>query len=98
MRFASSAETEAQLAAHFEYLCALQGAQRPAYVPVVAAGYVAVICRKRKLFIPLIISANSLAIHYTNNDCRLKEGELVLMDAGCELKCVSLRAVIQPFT
>ncbi|CAE6439713.1 unnamed protein product [Rhizoctonia solani] len=67
MKFASSAETEAQLAAHFEYLCALQGAQRPAYVPVVAGG------------------KNALAIHYTNNDCRLKEGELVLMDAGCEL-------------
>ncbi|QRW15684.1 Metallopeptidase family M24 [Rhizoctonia solani] len=67
MRFAKSAETEAQLAAHFEYVCALQGAQRPAYVPVVARG------------------ANALAIHYTNNDCRLREGEMVLMDAGCEL-------------
>ncbi|KAF8760191.1 actin family [Rhizoctonia solani] len=64
---AKSAETEAQLAAHFEYVCALQGAQRPAYVPVVARG------------------ANALAIHYTNNDCRLREGEMVLMDAGCEL-------------
>ncbi|CAE6472060.1 unnamed protein product [Rhizoctonia solani] len=67
MRFAKSAATEAQLAAHFEYVCALQGAQRPAYVPVVAGG------------------ANALAIHYTNNDCRLREGEMVLMDAGCEL-------------
>ncbi|EUC56269.1 Xaa-pro aminopeptidase [Rhizoctonia solani AG-3 Rhs1AP] len=67
MRFASFAETEAQLAAHFEYTCALQGAQRPAYVPVVASG------------------KNALAIHYTNNDCRLMEGELVLLDAGCEL-------------
>ncbi|CEL62250.1 X-Pro aminopeptidase [Rhizoctonia solani AG-1 IB] len=67
MRFAKSADTEAQLAAHFEYVCALQGAQRAAYVPVVAGG------------------ANALAIHYTNNDCRLKKEELVLMDAGCEL-------------
>ncbi|CUA69292.1 X-Pro aminopeptidase [Rhizoctonia solani] len=67
MRFASLAATEAQLAAHFEYLCALEGAQRPAYVPVVASGI------------------NALAIHYTNNDCRLKERELVLLDAGCEL-------------
>ncbi|KAG9092558.1 hypothetical protein FRC06_011883 [Ceratobasidium sp. 370] len=66
MRFAKSAKSEAQLAAHFEYLCAVQGAQRPAYVPVVASG------------------ANALIIHYTNNDCLLKEGELVLMDAGCE--------------
>ncbi|KAG9091321.1 hypothetical protein FS749_016635 [Ceratobasidium sp. UAMH 11750] len=66
MRFAKSAKSEAQLAAHFEYLCAMQGAQRPAYVPVVASG------------------ANALIIHYTNNDCLLKQGELVLMDAGCE--------------
>ncbi|KAG9125178.1 hypothetical protein FRC07_008655 [Ceratobasidium sp. 392] len=66
MRFAKSANSEAQLAAHFEYLCALKGAQRPAYVPVVASG------------------SNALIIHYTNNDCLLKEGELVLMDAGCE--------------
>ncbi|CCO32092.1 X-Pro aminopeptidase [Rhizoctonia solani AG-1 IB] len=63
----AKANTEAQLAAHFEYVCALQGAQRAAYVPVVAGG------------------ANALAIHYTNNDCRLKKEELVLMDAGCEL-------------
>jgi intermediate cleaving peptidase 55 len=38
MRFGSQAKTEAQLSAHFEYICALEGAQRPAYVPVVAAG------------------------------------------------------------
>ncbi|KAG8737805.1 hypothetical protein FRC12_017018, partial [Ceratobasidium sp. 428] len=38
MRFAQSAQSEAQLAAHFEYFCALKGAQRPAYVPVVASG------------------------------------------------------------
>ncbi|KAG8772444.1 hypothetical protein FRC12_003073 [Ceratobasidium sp. 428] len=38
MRFAQSAQSEAQLAAHFEYLCGLKGAQRPAYVPVVASG------------------------------------------------------------
>ncbi|KAF8604460.1 peptidase M24 [Ceratobasidium sp. AG-I] len=67
MRFGNQAKTEAQLAAHFEYICAREGAQRPAYVPVVACG------------------ANGLIIHYTNNDCLLKEGEMVLMDAGCEL-------------
>jgi intermediate cleaving peptidase 55 len=41
MRFAKAGGTEAALAAHFEYTCALGGAERPAYVPVVASGYVA---------------------------------------------------------
>ena len=39
MRFAKAGGTEAALAAHFEYQCALGGAERPAYVPVVASGY-----------------------------------------------------------
>ncbi|THH09459.1 hypothetical protein EW146_g8678 [Bondarzewia mesenterica] len=30
--------SESELAAHFEYLCARSGSQRPAYVPVVASG------------------------------------------------------------
>ena len=38
MRFARPGMTESKLAAHFEYTCALGGAQRPAYVPVVASG------------------------------------------------------------
>ncbi|KAG6896860.1 hypothetical protein C0992_005607 [Termitomyces sp. T32_za158] len=38
MRFARPGISEAALAAHFEYLCAMSGAQRPAYVPVVASG------------------------------------------------------------
>lgn len=29
---------EQNIQAHFEYLCALAGSQRPAYVPVVASG------------------------------------------------------------
>lgn len=40
MRFAKAGGTEAALAAHFEYNCALEGADRPAYVPVVASGSV----------------------------------------------------------
>lgn len=67
MRFAESGGSEAHLVAHFEYVCALAGSQRPAYVPVVASG------------------ANSLVIHYTENDCLLQAGELVLIDAGAEL-------------
>ncbi|KZT20639.1 peptidase M24 [Neolentinus lepideus HHB14362 ss-1] len=66
MRFARPDMPELSLAAHFEYLCALSGAQRPAYVPVVASG------------------ANGLIIHYTTNDHIVRDGEMVLVDAGCE--------------
>ncbi|VDC01149.1 unnamed protein product [Peniophora sp. CBMAI 1063] len=38
MRFAEPGRSELQLQAHFEYLCAREGSQRPAYVPVVASG------------------------------------------------------------
>ncbi|KAG6829801.1 hypothetical protein H0H87_010142 [Tephrocybe sp. NHM501043] len=38
MRFTRPGISETALAAHFEYLCAMSGAQRPAYVPVVASG------------------------------------------------------------
>ncbi|KAJ3558616.1 hypothetical protein NM688_g819 [Phlebia brevispora] len=38
MRFTQPGMSEHALASHFEYLCALSGAQRPAYVPVVASG------------------------------------------------------------
>ncbi|RXW14043.1 hypothetical protein EST38_g11812 [Candolleomyces aberdarensis] len=38
MRFAEPGMSESFLAAHFEYICSLNGAQRPAYVPVVASG------------------------------------------------------------
>ncbi|KAG5639346.1 hypothetical protein H0H81_004067 [Sphagnurus paluster] len=41
MRFTRPGVSEAALAAHFEYLCILSGAQRLAYVPVVASGSVA---------------------------------------------------------
>jgi hypothetical protein len=40
MRFTRPGLSEAIIAAHFEYLCSLSGSQRPAYVPVVASGYV----------------------------------------------------------
>jgi intermediate cleaving peptidase 55 len=30
--------SEHAIASHFEYLCAVAGSQRPAYVPVVASG------------------------------------------------------------
>jgi len=38
MRFTDPGLSESALAAHFEYICALSGSQRLAYVPVVASG------------------------------------------------------------
>jgi intermediate cleaving peptidase 55 len=40
MRFARPGLLESALVAHFEYICALEGSQRPAFVPVVASGCV----------------------------------------------------------
>lgn len=59
--------TEWQLQTIFESSCAMQGAQRPAYVPVVASG------------------ANALTVHYVQNDDICQSGQLVCMDAGCEM-------------
>ena len=43
------------------------GAQFPAYSPIVAAG------------------AHSCVLHYVSNDARMSDGELLLIDAGCEV-------------
>src|SRR5438093_6037403 len=48
-----------------EYMC--NGAQFPAYSPIVAAG------------------ANACVLHYVANDAQLRDGDLLLIDAGCEL-------------
>jgi len=84
MRFARPGMSEGVLAAHFEYICALGGAQRPAYVPVVASGYATV------LFLVIVADnsarPNSLILHYTHNNQLIEERELVLIDAGCEYK------------
>ncbi|KAH9894071.1 peptidase M24, structural domain-containing protein [Cubamyces lactineus] len=66
MRFTDPGVSEHAVAAHFEYLCAREGSQRPAYVPVVASG------------------PNALIIHYTSNNQLIANGEMVLIDAGCE--------------
>ncbi|KAJ8514895.1 hypothetical protein ONZ45_g7632 [Pleurotus djamor] len=66
MRFTRPGIHEAALAAHFEYTCSLAGAQRLAYVPVVASG------------------PNALIIHYTSNNHVVRDGEIILIDAGCE--------------
>ncbi|THV00547.1 peptidase M24 [Dendrothele bispora CBS 962.96] len=66
MRFTRPGLSEQALGAHFEYICSLSGAQRLAYVPVVASG------------------PNSLIIHYTSNNQIIEDGEMILIDAGCE--------------
>ena len=87
MRFTEPGKSEHAVAAHFEYLCAREGSQRPAYVPVVASGYVDVALRS-SVELTCSYSANALIIHYTSNNQLIADGEMVLMDAGCEYKWV----------
>jgi Xaa-Pro aminopeptidase len=56
-------EIEAELLHEFRR----NGAQFPAYSPIVAAG------------------AHSCVLHYVANDARMRDGDLLLIDAGCEL-------------
>jgi Xaa-Pro aminopeptidase len=56
-------ELEAELLHEFKR----NGAQSPAYSPIIASG------------------ANACVLHYVANDAMLREGDLVLIDAGCEL-------------
>jgi Xaa-Pro aminopeptidase len=56
-------EVEAELLHEFRR----NGAQAPAYTPIVAGG------------------ANACVLHYVANDQPLKRGDLLLIDAGCEL-------------
>ncbi len=70
-------KTEHSLVSHFQYLTSLHHSPRMAYVPVCATcgpggGGSSVPDREIK------------PIHYTSNLDRLREGELILFDAGCE--------------
>ena len=56
-------EIEAELLHEFRR----NGAQAPAYTPIVAAG------------------ANACVLHYNVNNAQSRDGELILIDAGCEL-------------
>ena len=56
-------EIEAELLYEFRR----NGAQFPAYWPIVAGG------------------ANACVLHYVSNDAPLRDGDLLLIDAGCEL-------------
>ncbi len=67
MRAASPGRAEYEIEAELMHEFRRQGAQAPAYTPIVAGG------------------ANACVLHYVLNDARLASGELLLIDAGCEL-------------
>jgi Xaa-Pro aminopeptidase len=66
MRAARPGRYEYELEAELLHEFRRQGAQFPAYWPIVAAG------------------ANACTLHYVANNARLAEGDLLLVDAGCE--------------
>jgi Xaa-Pro aminopeptidase len=59
--------TEYEIEAELLYEFRRNGAQFPAYSPIVAGG------------------ANACVLHYVANDAPLRDGDLLLIDAGCEL-------------
>ena len=59
--------TEYEIEAELLYEFRRNGAQFPAYSPIVAGG------------------ANACVLHYVSNDAPLRDGDLLLIDAGCEL-------------
>ena len=67
MRMARPGMHEYQIEAELLYEFRRNGAQAPAYAPIVAAG------------------ANACVLHYSANNARAMDGELVLIDAACEL-------------
>jgi Xaa-Pro aminopeptidase len=67
MRAAHAGVFEYALEAELLYEFRRNGAQFPAYTPIVASG------------------ANSCILHYNSNDRQTRDGDLVLIDAGCEL-------------
>lgn len=67
LRATRPGRTEYEIEAEIMHEFRRQGAQAPAYAPIVAAG------------------ANACVLHYVQNDALLKAGELLLIDAGCEL-------------
>ena len=67
MRAARPGMYEYELEAELLYEFRRNGAQFPAYTPIVAAG------------------ANACVLHYNANDRQVRDGDLVLIDAGCEV-------------
>jgi Xaa-Pro aminopeptidase len=66
MRAARPGMFEYELEAELLYEFRRNGAQFPAYTPIVAGG------------------ANACVLHYSANNAQMVEGDLVLIDAGCE--------------
>lgn len=67
MRAARPGCAEYELEAELLHEFRRQGAQAPAYTPIVAGG------------------DHACVLHYVENSARLRDGDLVLIDAGCEL-------------
>jgi Xaa-Pro aminopeptidase len=67
MQRARPGRTEYEIEAELLYEFRRNGAQFPAYSPIVAGG------------------ANACVLHYVFNDAPLRDGDLLLIDAGCEL-------------
>ena len=67
MRATRPGRYEYEIEAELLYAFRRQGAQYPAYSPIVASG------------------ANACVLHYVGNDARMADGDLLLIDAGCEL-------------
>ena len=67
MRFTKPGHKEYEVMAELLHEFRRNGAQFPAYSPIVASG------------------PNACVLHYVANDARLREGDLLLIDAGCEL-------------
>jgi Xaa-Pro aminopeptidase len=66
MGFVRPGFSEYQVEAELLHEFRRQGAQAPAYPPIVAGG------------------ANACVLHYVSNRATLRDGELLLIDAGCE--------------
>lgn len=67
MRAAKAGMFEYEIEAELLYEFRRQGAQAPAYTPIVAAG------------------KNACILHYSANNAKSCDGDLILIDAGCEL-------------
>ena len=67
MQAARPGRYEYEIEAELLYAFRREGAQFPAYSPIVASG------------------ANACVLHYVGNDARMADGDLLLIDAGCEL-------------
>jgi Xaa-Pro aminopeptidase len=67
MRSSRPGMFEYEIEAELLYEFRRNGAQYPAYTPIVAAG------------------ANACVLHYVANNAQSRDGDLILIDAGCEL-------------